>query len=201
MSIIEIIERESEPLYRGLRLTAEEYFELPDDGYRYELIDGVVCMSPSPMPKHQEIITHIAVEIGTFLRAHKLGKVYVEIDVVCGKTRRGGDLVYRPDVVYVQKERVPRGNKARIAAPVDLIVEVISPDSRRYDSATKKVDYERAGVEEYWLLDPELENATFLRLRDGRYQEIAATGDVFESEAIPGFCLDLEMLRELFKPL
>jgi len=79
-------------------------------------------------------------------------------------------------------------------------VEIISSSSRRYDSETKKNDYERCGVREYWLIDPEREAMTFYRLQDGRFAEVPASDNHFTSEAVPGFTLDLPRVRETFKP-
>jgi Uma2 family endonuclease len=80
----------------------------------------------------------------------------------------------------------------------DLIVEVISPDSRRYDSETKRRDYEAAGVGEYWLIDPQRRTFQFFVLRDGALVEAKATGTEYAATVLPGFVLDLERLRQLF---
>ena len=74
----------------------------------------------------------------------------------------------------------------------------MSQGSRRYDRITKKVDYERFGVLEYWLVDPERDAIILWRLRAGRYVEIEPEGKRFASEAIPGFVLDLTKVRKTF---
>ncbi|MBI4579614.1 MAG: Uma2 family endonuclease, partial [Planctomycetes bacterium] len=150
----------AEARYHGLRMTADEYLRLPDDGRWYELIDGVVCMSPSPTPAHQKVAARLVGQISAWLDRHPIGEVFVEVDVQLGVGPRGGDLVYRPDVVFV------RGDAAgaitdRISGPPHLVVEIISPSSRRFDHETKKGDYERCGVEEYWIIDPERREMTF----------------------------------------
>ena len=61
--------------FRGLRMTADEFLQIPDDGYNYELIDGVVMMSPSPTPQHQRIAMEIAIQLGIYLRDHPVGAV------------------------------------------------------------------------------------------------------------------------------
>ena len=68
------------------------------------------------------------------------------------------------------------------------------------DSETKKDDYERFGVREYWLIDPQREAMTFWRLTDGKFIEVPASGETFASEAVAGFELDLKRVREAFKP-
>ena len=184
--------------YRGLRMTAEEYLQLEEDGCRYELVDGVVCMSPSPLYKHQKVAAEVLAQIAWFLRTNPLGDVLAEVDVDLGPGPRGGDLVYRPDVVFVRKEHVPE-NLDHIRRPPDLIVEVVSPSSRRYDRETKKDDYERCGVPEYWIIDPEKDSMTFYRLRGGRYAEVKPDGNSFKSETVPGFALDLDRVRQASK--
>jgi len=181
-----------EASYRGLRMTADEYLALADDGYRYELIDGVICMSPSPSRPHQKIVTEIVRQIADHLMRHPTGEVVVEVDV-----RLGEDLVYRPDLVYLSSAKAA-GCRERINVVPDLIVEVVSPDSRRYDHETKKHDYERCGVGEYWLIDPDQREFTFYRLQDGRFVQVQAAAATYASEMIPGFELDLQRLRTLF---
>jgi len=189
----------SEAQFRGLRLTADEFLQLPDDGYNYELIDGVVMMSPSPTPQHQRITMEIAAQIAIFLRAHPVGEVLPETDVHLGQGPSGGDLVYRPEVIFVRSDRLS-GMADKINAAPDLVVAVVSRGSRRMDTGTKRADYERFGVGEYWVIDPDRKSMTFWRLSAGRFLEVLPAGDSFTSQAIPGFSLDLARVREKFKP-
>ena len=101
MTDVAIVSRSREARYYGLRMTAEEYFVLEDDGYRYELVDGVVCMSPSTSPQHQRVTMNISVQLGAFLTTHRVGEALFEIDVHIGQGPTGGDLVYRPDIVFM----------------------------------------------------------------------------------------------------
>ncbi|NOT01292.1 MAG: Uma2 family endonuclease [Phycisphaerales bacterium] len=183
--------------YAGLRMTADEYFCIPDDGYRYELIDGVVVVSPSPTPQHQRVVMEIALQLGTYLRDHPVGAVLAETDAHLGAGRRG-DLVYRPEIVFIRAERLPE-IKHRITGAPDLVVEVVSPDSRRYDTETKRTDYERFGVGEYWIVDPERQTMTFFRMIDGQFVAVEPSGDSFASRVVPGFVLDLPRVRKSFQ--
>ena len=195
-----IVRTESaEASYCGLRMDADEFLEIPDDGNFYELIDGVVHVSPSPTPQHQDVLVEILTQIALFLRTNPVGKVFAELDVHLGEGPNGKDLVYRPEIVFVRAERLPVMRDKIVGGP-DLMVEVISRGSRRYDSETKKGDYERFGVGEYWLIDPERKAMTFYRLQEGRFVEVPVEGDAFTSKAVPGFVLDLARVRETFKP-
>lgn len=186
--------------FAGLRLTADEYFALPDDGNKYELIDGVVVMSPSPTPKHQKISGIIYGELYAHIRRNRLGLLLFETDVRLGRRPDGRDLVYRPEIVFVAASRVAQIGE-RIAIAPDLVVEIISPDSRSLDSETKYEDYERAGVREFWLIDPPEERMTFFRLADGRFAPATIANDRYASEIVSGFELDLSLVRDAFRSL
>lgn len=188
-----------EARYYGLRMTAKEYFDLEDDGFLYELVDGVVCMSPSPSPVHQALMAEITTQLGIHLRSAPVGRVFPEVDVHLGRASSGADLVYRPDIVFVRTEQLSEIGD-HISGPPDMVAEIVSSGSRRYDTETKKNDYERCGVREYWLIDPEREVMTFYRLRDGKFAEVAPSDDLLNSEVVPGFALDLARVREAFKP-
>ncbi|MCH7813319.1 MAG: Uma2 family endonuclease [Planctomycetes bacterium] len=197
MGVSTILSANQTAQYRGLRMTAAEFLELEEDGCRYELVDGVVCRSPSTLYWHQKVAAEILAQIAWFLRSNPIGDVLAEVDVDLGPGPRGGERVYRPDVVFVRQEHVP-ANLDYIKGPPDLIVEVVSASSRRYDHETKKDDYQRCGVPEYWIIDPQQGAMTFYRHRDGRYAEIKPEGNSFTSEAVVGFTLDLARLRQAF---
>lgn len=190
----------SEPRYAGLRMSADEYLALQPDGCRYELVDGVVIVSPSPLPNHQLVAGEIVDQVRPYVRTQKLGVVLQETDVQLSKGAAGRQVVYRPEIMFLRAAHVPK-IKGRITVVPDLIVEVISPGYRSYDTVTKRADYEAAGVGEYWIVDPQLEEFLFLRLIDGKYVEAAASGDWFESTVVDGFKLDLKQVREAFGQL
>ncbi len=199
MAVIPDVEMAADSPYVGLRMSADEFLQIQDDGNFYELIDGVIIMSPSPTPKHQGAMIEITGQIFEYLRRNPIGQVFAELDVHLGEGPTGGDLVYRPEVIFVRKDRLRQMEDKIFGAP-ELVVEVISKGSRRFDTETKKGDYERFGVREYWLIDPARQALTFFRLQDGQFVEIHASGDSFESQAVPGFQLDLKRVRDTFKP-
>lgn len=184
--------------YAGLRLTAEEYFALPDDGNKYELVDGVLLMSPSATTGHQRVAAVLFGELYAHVEPKRLGLLLFETDVNLGKSLGGAPIVYRPEIVFISMPRAAQV-KRRIEIVPDLVIEIISPDSRSLDSETKFCDYERAGVKEYWLIDPLEERMTFYRLVNGRFVEVPTADDVFISEAVPGFRLNLSKVRAVFR--
>ncbi len=184
--------------FTGLRMTADEFLRIPDESRDYELIDGVVIVTPSPTPRHQHVTVEILTQISIFLRTHPVGVVLVETDVHLGQGRTGGDVVYRPEIVFIRADDVPSIGDKLVGAPA-LVVEVISRGSRRIDTETKMHDYERLEVGEYWLIDPERDAITFLRLKDNRYIEVTPKEDMLRSTAVPGFSLDLAAVRKSFQ--
>lgn len=177
------------PSFRGLRMSAEEYLGLGETQERYELIDGVVCMSPSASFLHQRVLTEVAAQVHVFLKHNPAGEVAVETDV-----RFADDLVYLPDLIYLNREKSARC-RTRVTEVPDIVVEVISPDSRRLDRETKKRDYERFGVGEYWLVDPLQKSFAFYRLVGDQFVDLEPDADRFASQVLAGFELDLGALR------
>jgi Uma2 family endonuclease len=176
------------PQYAGLRMSADAYLALPDDGFKYQVINGVVVMSPSPTPRHQMVLQEISGQLRDFLKSQPIARAFPDIDV-----RFGPDLVYRPDLVVIRKERLPRPLR-RIDVVPDLIVEILSPGTQAMDQRTKLADYERLGVREYWIVSTdEPLTVRVLRLESGRYAETAGAP---ASAVLQGFTLNLEALRE-----
>ncbi|MCB9841137.1 MAG: Uma2 family endonuclease [Phycisphaeraceae bacterium] len=180
--------RPAEPQYIGIRCSADEYLALEHDGFRYQLINGVVIMSPRPTPHHQSILLAILRQIDP--AALSLGgAVLPEVDL-----RLAPDLVYSPDVCYVAPGREFPRDQALSLVP-DMVVEILSPSSRRMDLRTKRTDYERFGVREYWVVEPDERRVRVFRLSGGVYAEAICEGATAASEAIPGFAFDLDALR------
>ena len=132
-------------LPRGRALTIEDLEAMPDDGNRYELIDGVLVVSASPMPRHQRM----AFKLGMVLEAavpDDLWLMALPVDVELDRrTMVAPDLVVAPRSSFNEK-RLP-------AAPL-LAVEILSPSTRLTDLNVKFARFERAGIPSYWVLDP-----------------------------------------------
>lgn len=170
-------------------MTADEYLALGETPERYELIEGTVVMSPSPTPRHQELIAEILLQLKQWDRSAKAVRVFPDTDIRLDPSR-----VYRPDISVYLRSRLPEVPD-RLTLPPDLIVEVLSASSKVIDLITKRDDYERFGVGEYWVVD-----ANDLRVRAwGREQSLfaerAVVGDSVASSALPGFVLDIAALR------
>ena len=133
-----------------IRLTYQDYLRFPDDGLRHELIDGEHFVTPTPVLRHQLVSERLGWELGAWVRASKNGQVfYAPFDVILSDFD-----VVEPDIMWISNERRDILKKWAFGAP-DLVVEILSPTTRRRDEAHKLRLYDRSGVREYWLADPD----------------------------------------------
>ena len=178
---------------QGARSLTYEEFLAEADGRHAEWVDGEVhAMSPASL-RHQDIAGYLYQLMHNFARRERLGKVY-QPPV---QMRTGPGLAGRePDVIFVAEARRHLLEKAHINGPADVVVEVISPESRLRDRGEKYAEYEAGGVREYWILDPEEERADFFQLDDeGRYQRAQPDdAGVYHSRELEGFWLEVKDL-------
>ncbi len=133
------------------RWTREEVLALPDDGNRYELIDGELLVSPSPRLIHQAAVTALYDRIHPYVKRHSLGfTLWSPADLEFGR-----GYVAQPDLFVVRpfEGRKPRDWR-QCGVPI-FIAEVLSPSTGRGDRTIKRPAYQRAGVGEYWIVDPD----------------------------------------------
>ncbi|MBU2694604.1 Uma2 family endonuclease [Pimelobacter sp. 30-1] len=160
-------------------LTRDDLDRMPDDGNRYELIEGEIVVSAAPIPRHQIAATRLILTLGAACPDH-LEVSHAPFDVVLGR-----HTVVQPDVLVLDPEALDdRG----LAGPPLLAVEVLSPSTRHRDLGLKKRVYERAGVAAYWVVDVAGDQATLTAwdLRDGAYVAAAAVaGDEEWTARVP----------------
>ena len=174
--------------------TYQEYAAIPNDGHRYEIVDGVLYMAPSPNKGHQ----NAAGEIFSYLRTHVkltgLGQVYIapfDVELAPGT-------VVQPDVIVVLNPNLGIITESRIIGAPDLAVEVSSPGTVGHDRDKKQRAYAHAGVPEYWIADPWSRTVEVLTLEEGEYR----SRGVFEGKAIlpskivPVFLVHVEQFFE-----
>jgi Uma2 family endonuclease len=153
--------------------TYEDLFALPDDGQRYEIIEGDLYQMPSPTSAHGVTIRNLMLLFGPVIEVLHGWLLTAPLDVFFA----GADPV-QPDIVVL----LPNGN-ARVVArgvegPPDLLIEVLSPSNRGRDLLTKRALYARAGVREYWIVDPTNRTVELLNLdRDAFHTMQVASGD------------------------
>jgi len=148
--------------------TVDDLDQLPDDGLRYELLDGILLVSPAPTRRHQRA----AFELGVVLRAVCPPEMEVLVAPLDWRPDRKTSL--QPDVLVLGN----RDLTSTAAESMILAVEVLSPSSRRKDAIYKHSKYEDEGVASYWIVDPEAPSILALDLVDGRYEIVGeALGD------------------------
>jgi len=150
----------------------------------------VVRYTPASLA-HQRILTFLAQLMGTYVESKELGLVIpAPFQMKLAKSGR------EPDLMFVAAEHLDRLRETHLEGPADLVVEILSPESMGRDRGEKFYEYAQAGIPEYWLIDPEGEQAEFYVLkRPGRYQlEMAGSEGIYRSSVIPGFWLKIEWL-------
>lgn len=179
------------------QFTLEDYRYLPEDGKRHEIIGGEHFVTPAPIPRHQFVVNTLQEVLGPFAKSHDLGRVVsAPIDVVFSDT----DAV-QPDLLFIAAGRLEIIGETAIEGAPDLVVEVLSESTRARDETYKRRLYERFGVGEYWVTDPELRSVKVYRTGDdGLYRRAAElsaeAGDELTSPRFPGLAVPLADLFE-----
>lgn len=146
-----------------IRFTVEDYKALTaSSDQRYELIDGILYMTPSPSVRHQVALTNLLWLLESHVRTSGGGRVLVApLDVVLGRGDKPS--VVQPDLLFISSARSGLMADDVIGAP-DLIIEILSPSTARRDTVLKKALYARSEVREYWIVDIDLETVDVFRL-------------------------------------
>ena len=173
-------------------VTYEVYAEMPDDGNRYEILDGVLeMMSPGPSTVHQGVSGTL------YLLTQSCATDYViymaPLDIILNRTN-----VLQPDLVMIRRDRLDIVTMRGIEGAPDLVVEVLSPGSRKRDKVRKAAIYARHGVPEYWIIDPSARTLEQHVLASDHYVigNLFEEGDTVLSDKLP--CVSFTV-AELFQ--
>ena len=160
---------------------------MPDDGNRYELLNGTISLIVTPTWQHQLVSREVFLPLDRWVEQIGDGDtLYAPIDVVLANRD-----VVQPDVLYVDEEHLIHVRGGRVYVVPQLVVEIISPTSRSRDSVEKPMRYAQAGATEYWLVDPQLETIAVVTLIETIYVERAANDDgTISSVVLPNLTLD-----------
>jgi Uma2 family endonuclease len=173
--------------------TYEHWLNFPEDGWKYEIIDGVLHMSPPPAINHQRSSGELFRRIANYAKVNDLGEV---LEAPCGVRIPGQSVPVEPDILFVKKERLDIIGKQYVEGAPDLIIEILSPSNASYDRETKFKIYQDAGVPEYWLVDYEAKTVEVFTLIEGVYTLAGKyTGDdVVSSTQLAGFKVTVDSL-------
>src|SRR5208337_2482334 len=167
------------------RLTYPELRLMPDDGKRYELIDGEVFVTPSPSEKHQRVLGNLFLSLSNHTKTRNLGRVYIApFDVVFDEKT-----ALQPDLLFVSAGRLGIIGPEYVLGAPDLVVEVLPPYRQSYDRVTKLEQYALHGVTEYWVIDPIAESVEIYVLTGTKYELKGAFAgkEILQSPLLPGW--------------
>ena len=175
------------------KLSFEEFLTWCDEDTWAEWVDGSVIMVSAASDRHQNLADFLTAVLRIYVESRDLGSVrsvpfLMRLpDVPSGR---------EPDLLFVAAARRSQLKEAYLDGPADLVVEIVSPESRLRDRGEKFAEYELGGVREYWIVDPELRRADFYRLDpQARYRLVEPDAEgKYHSAAIPGFWLRVEWL-------
>jgi Uma2 family endonuclease len=151
------------------KLTYEDYEAFPDDGNRYEIIDGEVYMSPPPITAHQWASAELTWFLSSHIRQHGLGRLFYAPFAVMLSPHD----VLEPDIIFISEDRMSLLDEKGLRGSPDLCIEIASPSTRGYDRSVKSDRYARFGVSEYWIVDPHRKTVEVFVLENGAYSALA----------------------------
>ncbi len=184
--MVNLRELKAEPL-------AYEEFLRRYAGVRAEWVGGEAIVLGPASYRHQDLIRFLSAVLSMFVESRDLGVV----QVAPFQMKTGPDLAGRePDLIFVSRERLGLLKPTHLEGPADLVVEVVSPESRLRDRGEKFAEYEMGGVREYWIIDPDERRADFFVLGpDGRFERRRPdAAGIYRSHVLPGLWIRVEWL-------
>jgi Uma2 family endonuclease len=180
----------------GMRITAEEYYQLPEyqEHDLIQLIDGEVIIGVAPIPRHQTIVGEILVLLTLYARQHGGSAYPAPVEVYLDEYN-----IFEPDVLYLAPESRCVVEEKRLVGPPDLVAEVLSPSTAKHDREQKFRAYQTHGVGEYWIVDPANLYIEVWTLEAGAFVKLGtfAGSDTFDSPVLNGQAVAVsELLRE-----
>ena len=176
---------------RPVRLTYDDLAVFENDGLRHELIDGEHFVTPSPNTRHQRLVGRLYAAFVFYLRDRpEAGEAFLApFDVVFTPFD-----VVEPDLLFIAASQSDIVTEKHVRGAPAIVIEVLSPGTKRVDETLKRALFERSGVGEYWLVDPELDRVkVFRRAADGSLSQASelAAGDSLTTPLLPGFDVPL----------
>ena len=171
-------------------LTAEDLNALPDDGHRYELLQGELIVSPAPGTVHQRVIRRLS----RLLDDAVIGSEFGEMFQAPFEVRLSAQNIVQPDLLVVAQADIDRLTERRFEGTPALAIEVISPSSERIDRGRKASLYMESGVREYWIVDPAQRRIVIHRPNGETSNVEIVSAGVAASRIIPGFTVELDAL-------
>ncbi len=169
------------------RYSYADFLKFPDDGNRHEIVEGEWIMTPPPTFNHQRVVANILHILESHVRSRNLGDVLAS---PVGVELSRHDVV-QPDVLFLSGRRSSVARADGLHGAPDLVVEVLSPSTAGIDRLRKHRAYERAGVREYWIVDPQSLSVEVVEFGRARRTRVLKEGQSFESAVLPGLTVKL----------
>jgi Uma2 family endonuclease len=170
---------DTEVMIRPPRTMMEVFKSLPE-GTLVQLIENNLVMSPSPKDLHQKYLGELFVQLLTHVRNKKLGEVRIAPYDVYLDTKNA----FQPDLIFISNENLHKIQENGLHGAPDLVIEVLSPGTAKYDKGKKKNVYERCGVKEYWIVDPATKIVTGYTFQENQFVEIESLAGVINSRLL-----------------
>lgn len=160
--------------------TVFEVFDMLPEGTLCQIINNTLVMSPAPTNPHQEVLMKISGRMFHFIDTKELGELRVApFDVYIDEEN-----VFQPDIVFIAtKNKHLLKDKGLFGAP-DLVIEILSPGTKKYDLGPKKDVYEKNDVKEYWAVDPVSKEVLFYQLQHGSFVEMPTQKATIQSQLL-----------------
>jgi len=171
--------------------TEADYFRLPETNRIIELSEGRLIITPSPTEQHQTVLGNLFVIMRTHVLSNKLGKIIMSpMD-----TRLWEGKVRQPDIVFMSNEHLDRTTEKTWGVP-DLVVEILSEGTAKVDKEDKYLEYQKAGVQEYWIVDPFNQSVEVYTLKNGTYEIFGkwGLGEIAKSKLLDGFKVSVDSI-------
>jgi Uma2 family endonuclease len=169
------------------KLTYADYLKFPRDHKRHEIVAGEHHVSPPPIPYHQVLIMRLGTELQLQIGARGLGLV---MPAPLGVQLSEHDVV-EPDLTVLLKDRQHLMTPKKIKGAPSLVIEVLSPSTRRYDTITKRARYAATGVPEYWIVDADERDVVQLALDGAEYRQQGVWREAIVVHVLPEVTIDL----------
>lgn len=148
--------------------TIAEAFKCLPEGTPAQLIENNIVMEPSPTYYHQSILIEVSSQLHKYVKKHYLGEVLTApMDVILGNEN-----VFQPDILFISNERLSIIHEDSLHGAPDLVIEILSPATAKYDLGEKKDIYERFGVREYWIVEPEIHSVQGFSLINDHFEQM-----------------------------
>jgi Uma2 family endonuclease len=173
-------------------LTEEDYYNLPENGLRYQLVEGELYMAPAPDLSHQAVSRNLEFAFLSYFQQNPIGVlIHAPADVFFDTEN-----IWQPDIFIVLNRNRHILKRKRCEGPPDFIIDILSPNNRQLDLHTKRIAYARHGVTEYWIIDPESKELFVYRFDENMNEPVAVirSPERATSPLFPGLSVDLETI-------